>query len=225
MLQQMTLWDTSSATSLQELADGVLPCAPPAGRMTDQCGPAHAPASRLVLLASAAALTTSGTSGPCGVTSLRSAALQLSLENKLREAVDLNGSPEFGMIWKHKAMPLGPPIFRLAASQRHKNANASGLLPWATPKASDGEKASALSKGAPSSRPATRLPTWTGAAVAGADGKRRRAEPGVFALGHGIPNRVEQLRGYGNAIVPGVAALFVACHMRANVGGKRETTA
>jgi DNA (cytosine-5)-methyltransferase 1 len=71
-------------------------------------------------------------------------------------------------------------------------------------------------QGPPGRRPTTGLPAWTSAAVVGADGKRRRAEPGVFALGHGIPNRVEQLRGYGNAIVPAVAALFVACHMRAN---------
>lgn len=70
--------------------------------------------------------------------------------------------------------------------------------------------------GAPGARQGTRLPAWTSAAVVGADGRRRRAEPGVFALAHGIPNRVDQLRGYGNAIVPEVAALFVACHMRAN---------
>lgn len=44
------------------------------------------------------------------------------------------------------------------------------------------------------------------------DGKTRRAEPGVHPLAHGIPGRVGLLRGYGNAIVPQVAATFIqAC--------------
>jgi DNA (cytosine-5)-methyltransferase 1 len=42
-----------------------------------------------------------------------------------------------------------------------------------------------------------------------ADGKTRRAEPGIYPLAHGVPGRVGLLRGYGNAIVPQVAAEFV----------------
>ena len=42
------------------------------------------------------------------------------------------------------------------------------------------------------------------------DGKFRRVEAGTFPLAHGIPGRVGLLRGYGNAIVPEVAAEFVA---------------
>ena len=42
------------------------------------------------------------------------------------------------------------------------------------------------------------------------DGKARRIEPSAFPLAHGIPGRVGLLRGYGNAIVPQVAAEFVA---------------
>ncbi len=146
MLEQMTLWDTNNATSSPASAAGGSHCAPPAGPTTEKCGQDHAPASHSAPLASAAAQPMRATCGHSGATSLRSAALQQSLESRLREAVDLNGSPEFGMTWKHKAMPWGAPIFRLAASQRHRNASESGLLPWATPKASDGEKASALSK-------------------------------------------------------------------------------
>jgi len=41
------------------------------------------------------------------------------------------------------------------------------------------------------------------------DGKARRVESGTFPLAHGIPGRVGLLRGYGNAIVPDVAAEFV----------------
>lgn len=41
------------------------------------------------------------------------------------------------------------------------------------------------------------------------DGKFRPVEPSTFPLANGIPERVGRLRGYGNAIVPQVAAEFV----------------
>ncbi len=41
------------------------------------------------------------------------------------------------------------------------------------------------------------------------DDKWRPVEPGTFPLAHGIPKRVAQLRGLGNAIVPQVAAEFL----------------
>lgn len=46
-----------------------------------------------------------------------------------------------------------------------------------------------------------------------ADGASRRVEPGTFPLAHGIPPRVVRLRAYGNAIVPEVAAEFIAAYM------------
>lgn len=46
-----------------------------------------------------------------------------------------------------------------------------------------------------------------------ADGKARRIEPGSFPLAHGVPARVLRLRGYGNAIVPQVAAAFIKAFM------------
>ncbi len=42
------------------------------------------------------------------------------------------------------------------------------------------------------------------------DGKARRIESGTFPLADGVPGRMGLLRGYGNAIVPEVAAEFVA---------------
>lgn len=47
------------------------------------------------------------------------------------------------------------------------------------------------------------------------DGKTRRVptEPAFFPLAHGIPARVVRLRGYGNAIVPQVAAEFVQAYL------------
>jgi len=47
------------------------------------------------------------------------------------------------------------------------------------------------------------------------DGKHRPVEPGTFPLAHGAPARVGRLRGYGNAIVPQVAAAFVTSFMEA----------
>lgn len=41
------------------------------------------------------------------------------------------------------------------------------------------------------------------------DGKWRPVEPGTFPLAHGVSGRVGLLRGYGNAIVPEVAAAFI----------------
>jgi len=45
------------------------------------------------------------------------------------------------------------------------------------------------------------------------DGKARPVKPGVRLLAHGVSGRVAQLRGLGNAIVPQVAAEFVAAVM------------
>lgn len=47
------------------------------------------------------------------------------------------------------------------------------------------------------------------------DGKARRVESGTFPLANGVSGRVGLLRGYGNAIVPQVAAEFVMAFMEA----------
>jgi DNA (cytosine-5)-methyltransferase 1 len=49
------------------------------------------------------------------------------------------------------------------------------------------------------------------------DGKLRRIpiEPEFFPLAHGVPGRVGLLRGYGNAIVPQVAAQFIQAYLEA----------
>jgi len=45
------------------------------------------------------------------------------------------------------------------------------------------------------------------------DGKARPTKPGVCVLAHGVSGRVAQIRGLGNAIVPQVAAEFIAAVM------------
>jgi DNA (cytosine-5)-methyltransferase 1 len=47
------------------------------------------------------------------------------------------------------------------------------------------------------------------------DGKARPTEPGVRPLAHGVPGRVGRLRGYGNAIVPQIAAAFICAALEA----------
>lgn len=49
--------------------------------------------------------------------------------------------------------------------------------------------------------------------LTGADGKTRRAQPGVCLLAHGVPARVGKLRAYGNAIVPPLAAEVIKAFM------------
>lgn len=63
-----------------------------------------------------------------------------------------------------------------------------------------------------------REPTKSGGRVE----KRRRIEPGTLPLAHGVPSRVVRIRGYGNAIVPHLAAQFVASFLEAEQEGKTE---
>lgn len=49
--------------------------------------------------------------------------------------------------------------------------------------------------------------------LAGADGKSRPVMPGIRLLANGFPERVACLHGFGNAIVPQVAATFIEAYM------------
>ena len=52
------------------------------------------------------------------------------------------------------------------------------------------------------------------------DEKYRPIEPGTFPLAHGVPARVGRLRGYGNAIVPQVAASFIQSYIEGTENGR-----
>ena len=53
------------------------------------------------------------------------------------------------------------------------------------------------------------------------DGRWRPVEPGTFPLADGIPGRMGLLRGYGNAIVPPLAAEFVTAFLECLPEGPR----
>ncbi len=108
------------------------------------------------------------TSGQSGSPSSPSAALQLSLESRLRARLGGNGSPEYKLTWKHWDMPSGLPICALRASAPRTSGKGSGGWPslkssnitgagtrgeggenlqttaqmagWATPRQADGSK-------------------------------------------------------------------------------------
>jgi len=70
----------------------------------------------------------------------------------------------------------------------------------------------------PQKQPAAELPSnlgfWSNfELIQCTDGKQRRIESGSFPLAHGISGRVGLLRGYGNAIVPQVAAEFIKTYL------------
>ncbi len=55
---------------------------------------------------------------------------------------------------------------------------------------------------------------WSNTQLVGSiDGKARRIKPGLEPLVNGVPGRMGLLRGYGNAIVPQVAQVFVEAYM------------
>src|SRR5438094_4555802 len=60
-------------------------------------------------------MPTNDTCGPLFSGSSPSASLQRSLESRLRERMDVNGSPEYVLTWKEWDMPAGVPICALQA--------------------------------------------------------------------------------------------------------------
>lgn len=131
----MTLQSSINAISSPGSADGATHCAWPVGPTRDLFGLDPALASRSAPPDEDSAKQTSATSGLSSDASSRSAALQRSLENRLRAALDVTGSPEYVLTWKHWAMESGPPICALRASARRTSDSACGG--WPTPVAND----------------------------------------------------------------------------------------
>ena len=136
MSRQMTLWDIDSAISLPGLQDGHTPSALLDGKMIDPSGPAAAHANLSALPEKAKAHKILGTCGPSGSVSSQSAALQLSLVNKLKQRFGTGGSTLFRLTWKDSVTPSQRPVCLLRASA-HRTSD-SGFGSWPTPFQQDG---------------------------------------------------------------------------------------
>lgn len=129
--------DTPNAISSPELPAGPTRSGLRDGMTMRPSGPGPVPVSRFRSLDSERAMPINDTSGPLFTNSSPSAALQRYLENKLRQRMGVNGSPEYVLIWKALDMPSGVPICVLRASGRRiPGTDFIGLLP--TPSAREG---------------------------------------------------------------------------------------
>lgn len=138
MSKRRTSPGTRSAISSPGSGDGLTRSFSPGGIQLGLPGLGVAPANPFRAPESGEDTRTSGTSGRSSSASSRSVGLQLSLESRLRAALDVSGSPEYALTWSRWDMGSGPPICRLRASARRTSGNAcSG---WPTARAEDGRE-------------------------------------------------------------------------------------
>ena len=138
MSSQPTSPGTRRFTSSLASVAGPLPSPSPDGLQLGLSGLGRVRVSRTAAPEQAQETTTLETSGPSSAASLRSAALQLSLESRLRARMGVDGSMEYALTWKRWAMPSGRPISALRASGRRTSGSGSGG--WPTPVAQDDNK-------------------------------------------------------------------------------------
>lgn len=139
MSDQLTFWDTPSATSSPESESGAHRCAQPDGQTTDRSGLDPALASLSARQARERGLLTSGTYGQRGSTWSASAALQRSLVSRLRMATASIGSTLFTVTWKARATSSGRRISAQRAGVRRTSGSA--CTSWPTPTATNYEGA------------------------------------------------------------------------------------
>ena len=135
MSSQKTSKDTPSVTSSPESEDGRLRFGWRDGRKIGESGLDHAPVSRFRAQDSEKAMPIDATCGPLFNTSSPSAPLQRSLESRLHQRMDVNGSVEYVLTWSTWDMPTGVSICRLRASARRTSGSDFGG--WPTPRAQE----------------------------------------------------------------------------------------
>ena len=128
-------------TSSRASAGGTSLSSSPGGLPAERSGPVAALASRSPRLVQDEEPATVAISGRYGEHSLNSAALQSSLESKLRARLAGRGLPLYVLKWKHWDMQSGPPICALRGSVPRTSVSGSGgvLSGWPTPRAEDAE--------------------------------------------------------------------------------------
>jgi len=127
-----------SATSSQESADGRLLYDLPDGPMPNQSGLAPVLANPSPAQANGRANRMNDISGLSSIVLSARADLQQSLENRLRARMDVNGSLEYELTWRHWDMASGPPICALRAQARRTSGN--GFGGWPSPVSNDDNK-------------------------------------------------------------------------------------
>ncbi len=139
MFEPTILANSRSATSSPVSASGPTPSVSQDGPTTGPSGLAPALASHSAPPEKEPDLPMSATSGPSSTGSSASAALQSSLESRLRARTASAGSTLYSLTWKHRATPSGRQICALRASVPRTSASASGLLEsgWPTPTTRD----------------------------------------------------------------------------------------
>jgi hypothetical protein len=143
ILEELNFGAPFSSIPSPESVAGPSPSNSQAGPKTEKSGPALAPASPSPRRAKVKASKTKGTCGPISFGSSPSAALQRSLENRLRARLDVNGSLEYELTWKHWDTESDAPICALRASARRTSVSVyiglrtSLMDGWRSPNASD----------------------------------------------------------------------------------------
>ncbi|XQM34725.1 Methyltransferase [Cupriavidus sp. H19C3] len=133
MFDLTTSEDTSSATSSPASEYGRSRFVALAGQMTDLFGPVPVRANLSPRQAQDLGFLTSGTFGRTGTGSSASAALQSSLESKLRARLQTTGSTLYKLTWKVWTTPMGVSRSRLRASALRTSETA--ITGWPTPNA------------------------------------------------------------------------------------------
>lgn len=130
MSNPTSLSPTPNVISSPVSAAGATPCDSRVLPIIEKFGLEAVLASLSPSQALAAGLLTTAISGRSGTTSSRSAALQQSLENRLRPL--LNGSPERNVIWKKWITPWGAFLSKPRAAVRRNYEIVIGLWPTLT---------------------------------------------------------------------------------------------
>ena len=133
-----TLPDIHNVTFSQALEAGLTHYDWLSGQKIDPAGREAALVSHSVSQEKAKGLMTQGTCGPLFAGLSLSAALQQSLENRLRQRMEGLGSLEYELTWKRWDIGSEPPICAQRASGRR--ISGKGFTGWPTPKASEGQK-------------------------------------------------------------------------------------
>jgi len=127
----MNLWDTRNVISSQASEDGRAPSVSPDFPTIEKYGPDHPHANLSPRQASDLGLLTSGICGPHSTISSKSADLQCSIWNRLRQRMACTGSILFNLTWKTRDTPLRRSIYALRGSAR--TTNGRGCTSWPTP--------------------------------------------------------------------------------------------